>query len=476
MRRVSVTVNTACYATVLLLILSTLSKPLMAREVVLTPTDDHRKALQQLRPGDEVVLTAGEWRDVVLKIEATGTAQQPILIRAETSGETIFTGNSQLAFSGQHVTVQGLHFRDITSKSEIIQFRTHSERLATHYRLTNCVITNQLAPSGKEEQRWVSVYGTDNRVDHCFFQGKQTKGALLVVWVTDEENRHRLDHNHFGQRPPLGGNGGETIRIGTSDVSLNVSRTVVEQNLFEKCDGESEIISNKSCANVYRRNTFLSCSGTLTLRHGNDCRVEQNYFLGRKARGSGGVRMIGKGHLVVNNYFAELEGDEIRSALSFMNGIENTPLNGYAQVHDCVVAFNTIIDCKVAMTVGVEASRKQPLVPQNCTVANNVFVGRRNEIREHVMPEAWIRGGDVTAKSTDELKFSKDEFGIWRPSAMSSVVAAAATVANLTTMTDIDGDTRLVPMDVGCDQQGNRKSGPLNANDVGPDWLPAESR
>ncbi|NND98671.1 MAG: hypothetical protein HKN47_15220 [Pirellulaceae bacterium] len=27
--------------------------------------------------------------------------------------------------------------------------------------------------------------------------------------------RHRIDHNHFGARPELGRNGGETIRIGT---------------------------------------------------------------------------------------------------------------------------------------------------------------------------------------------------------------------------------------------------------------------
>ncbi|MDB4644342.1 hypothetical protein OAF59_01590 [bacterium] len=41
---------------------------------------------------------------------------------------------------------------------------------------------------------------------------------------------------------------------------------------------------------MYRRNTFESCSGQLTLRHGNECIVEGNYFLGNGISGtSGGI-------------------------------------------------------------------------------------------------------------------------------------------------------------------------------------------
>jgi len=48
---------------------------------------------------------------------------------------------------------------------------------------------------------------------------------------------------------------------------MHDSRALVEENRFEGCRGEIEIISNKSCENVYRRNTFVDCEGTLTLRH-----------------------------------------------------------------------------------------------------------------------------------------------------------------------------------------------------------------
>src|SRR5262249_53093717 len=161
--------------------------------------------------------------------------------------------------------------------------------------------------------------------------------------------------NHFGPRPPLGFNGGETIRVGTSNVSRNVSRTLVENNLFEKCDGEVECISNKSCENVYRHNTFLGCSATLCLRPGDRCLVEGNFFLGEHVRGSGGVRIIGEGHRVVNNFLTGLEGDEARSAIALTNGVPDSSLDGYFQVKDVVVAFNTMVGNKSNIAIGTDA-------------------------------------------------------------------------------------------------------------------------
>jgi poly(beta-D-mannuronate) lyase len=65
----------------------------------------------------------------------------------------------------------------------------------------------------------------------------------------------------FRPRPPLRRNGGETICVGYSHQSMSNSATRLEHNLFERCDGELEIVSNKSCGNVYRFNTFRECAG-----------------------------------------------------------------------------------------------------------------------------------------------------------------------------------------------------------------------
>ena len=55
----------------------------------------------------------------------------------------------------------------------------------------------------------------------------------------------------------FGSNGGETLRIGTSHYSLSDSFTVVENNYFERTNGEVEIISVKSGKNQIRNNVFF---------------------------------------------------------------------------------------------------------------------------------------------------------------------------------------------------------------------------
>ena len=109
-------------------------------------------------------------------------------------------------------------------------------------------------------------------------------------------------------------------------MSTNLSRTVVENNLFEQCNGDVEIVSNKSGENVYRHNTFVECVGALTLRHGKGCVVEGNYFLGHLAPQTGGVRIIGEDH--TREADAEKKAGHLRKAEMEMEvGIEIFKLN-----------------------------------------------------------------------------------------------------------------------------------------------------
>jgi len=74
-----------------------------------------------------------------------------------------------------------------------------------------------------------------------------------VVWPNDSNsinNNHLIYRNYFGARPRLGSNGGETIRIGTSQVCTNSSATIVEGNYFEHCNGEVELFpTNRATIN-----------------------------------------------------------------------------------------------------------------------------------------------------------------------------------------------------------------------------------
>ncbi len=163
-------------------------------------------AVKAARPGDTIILAAGEWHDADLRFQAEGAPGKPVTVKAEAAGKAILAGSSRLRLGGRHLVADGLWFRDpVADSSEVIEFRLDSKTHASHSRITNCAVTGTGASAGKKSCRWVSIYGTDNRVDHCWLEGKTTEGATLVVWLGFEpEGGHRIDHNFFGPRPVLG--------------------------------------------------------------------------------------------------------------------------------------------------------------------------------------------------------------------------------------------------------------------------------
>ena len=399
-----------------------------AAEFRINPDTRLETALVRVSAGDSIVLANGIWKDPELRFERLGgTAKNPILIRAESPGKVVLTGKVEFRLSGTHVTVSGLVFRNTRGVSDAFRFRSHSERHAHHCRITGCSFEQTTGSRDDKESRWLNVYGTNNRVDHCHFADKRNKGPTLVVWVNEKIGNHRIDHNHFGHRPELGGNGGETIRIGTSDVSELNSRTIVEDNYFERCNGENEAISNKSCENIYRNNVFERCSGTLTLRHGHRCEVSGNVFLGHAEKGTGGVRIIGRDHRVTNNYFEGLRGSGERAAVCFMNGMPDSPLSGYAPVRNALVASNIFIDTKVSIEFGVSASKRISANPANSIIAHNSFLpGKWELFRVEAKPKnfKWIgnryqigktRGADLVDIKRVDIPLKRATNGLLRP-------------------------------------------------------------
>jgi len=343
-----------------------------SRDIPVADATAFAEAAKSVVAGDTIILQDGTWTDARLKIHAEGTAEKPVTIKAQTPGKVVLTGSSRIALAGEHIVVDGLWFQNPTGE-EAIELRIDSDELASDCRVTNCAVTNEL-PGGeaKKSGRFVSVYGSRNRIDHCYLAGKTTEGPTMVVWLAEGlKAEHRIDHNHFGPRQKLGKNGGETIRLGDSKTSMQTASCVVEHNLFEKCDGEAECISNKSCGNVYRFNTFKSVSGTLTLRHGNVCRVENNVFLGEMAKGSGGVRVIGEDHVVTGNYFDGLTGDDERSAMCFMLGIPDSVPNGYFQVKRAKVTNNAFVNCEHNILIGMSGDKKATLPPLETEISGN---------------------------------------------------------------------------------------------------------
>jgi poly(beta-D-mannuronate) lyase len=459
------------------------STPTTAGNIFVRDAEQFEKYVPRLAPGDTIMLRSDEdsWDNVNLVFEAEGEPGRPIVLAARRPGQTVFTGQSRLRVLGRHLVVDGLVFKGGSlSGGSVISIGSQRGESAQDCRLTNTSIVDYNPSDPKVDYHWVSVFGKRNRVDHCYFKGQSHTGNALVVRLNGEANEHRIDHNYFAGRDHLGWNGAETIRIGTSSRSMQNSRTIVEDNLFENCDGEAEIISVKSCENVIRRNAFVSSAGAVTLRHGNRNRVEGNWFQGGGKPRTGGVRVIGEDHVVINNHFESLMGRGGRSAISIMNGVPDAPLNSYWQVKGGLVAHNTIIDCVTLFDVGFGAGgRGRTLPPLGVRVVANVVQPSNLEhavvTRDSTSEIEWISnlwiGSDVPPMDGFEsrtIAYSKGSF-ISEPNNYGGLEIAKGVD---TVDRDIDGQkrtTHVAGSDVGSDARVDVR--PPTSRTVGPDWM-----
>jgi poly(beta-D-mannuronate) lyase len=344
-------------------------------------------ANKDAKPGDVIVLQNGDWYNVTIQLDCVGTKEKPITCKAQTAGKVLITGNSKMVVGGAFIVVDGLYFTNGYSGNDaVITYRVDKKQIANNCRVTNCAINDFNNPKRLEENYWVAFYGKNNRLDHCSFVNKKNIGVLLAVILDDErsrENFHSIDHNYFGVRLPLASNGGEIIRVGVSEHCQYNSNTNIENNYFEHCDGETEIISIKSCKNNIRKNVFKECQGSVVLRHGNFNNVENNIFLGNNKDGTGGVRIINKGQWVTNNFFYKCRGVGFRSPIAIMNGIVNSPANRYVEVTDAVVSNNCFYEC-TPMSFGIGSDTERTVVPKNVSLLNNLFYNSKDSLLYNV--------------------------------------------------------------------------------------------
>ncbi|MCZ0952065.1 MAG: hypothetical protein OXJ56_05735 [Rhodospirillaceae bacterium] len=357
----------------------------LAETLLVHSQDEFEDALDHLEPGDTIMLANGEWRDFEILFTGFGTPGQPITLTAETKGEVFITGQSNLRMAGEYLVVSGLIFKNgHTPTNTVISFRRTRGDYAYHSRVTDTVIDRFNNPERHETDFWVMMYGKHNRFDHNHLVGKSNAGVTMAVRLDSEEsqeNHHRIDHNYFGPRPILGSNGGETLRIGTSHYSRSNSFTAVENNYFDRCNGELEVISNKSGGNTFRGNLFFESRGTLTLRHGSGTVVENNVFLGNRVDHTGGIRVINADQMVRNNYMHGLTGHRFGGALVIMNGVPNSPLNRYDPVDNAVIENNSIIDSD-HVEFGAGSDEERSATPTESVFRSNLIF---NEDRQNIV-------------------------------------------------------------------------------------------
>ncbi len=473
------------------------------KSIVTSNISELNNAIQQAKPGSDIILANGIWKDVQIKFYALGTKENPITLRAETPGEVYIEGVSNLQLGGEYLIVEGLYFTNGASPSgSVIQFFMNEDTLANHCRVTKCVIKDFNKAQRNMVDYWVLFKGRHNQLDHCYLAEKSNKGPTVRVNLSGNrsiKNYHHIHNNHFGPRPPKGGPSAETIQIGSSFNSMTPSHTLIENNLFDKCNGEVEIISSKSNHNEFRNNVFYKSQGSLVTRHGNYCIADGNYFIGdENSPFVGGVRLIGTGHTVTNNYFYNLRGKEFRAPLAFVNGIYKPTINRYWQVTDAVVAFNTWVNCTSPWQFGVGSNVDQrDILPASeirsetairTILANNVIYNENGDespilrydsidginFHSNVINNQGVAFRGVDGMEVSDFSVNEIEENVWVPTTELEDVDVYNGFEFDKITKDLFGNSRKESNSVGAIVGSNlKKPNIMDLDQYGPDWFDA---
>src|SRR5262249_1210703 len=133
----------------------------------------------------------------------------------------------------------------------------------------------------------------------------------------------------------------------------------LEDILCENCDSDTEVISVKSSTNILRRITLRNNSGSLVLRHANDCQVSQIW-----CEGQSGIRIYGHGHKIWDVVGIKNRGNDLRRTIVLGQGsAANEPTNGqHAQCRDIDIANITIYNEGFAPNHGTDADPQDSMI------------------------------------------------------------------------------------------------------------------
>lgn len=468
--------------------------------VLVSTAEELDLAITNAGPGTEIVMADGNWDDIRIRFVGRGTAEQPITLRAETPGRVVIRGQSDLRLGGEYLVVDGLYFTQGASPSgAVIQFFVDDELLANHSRVTNSAIVGFNKSQRDETDLWVRFRGRHNQLDRNYIAGKSNRGPTVRVDLEGNpsiNNYHRINDNHFGPRPPKGGPSAETIQIGDSRTSMSPSHTLVEGNLFERRNGEVEVISSKSNFNEFRDNVFYLSEGSLVTRHGNYATVDGNLFIGDGVSPHiGGIRLIGTGHWVTNNYFYNLRSSEFRAPIALMNGIPRPAINRYFQVTDVVIAHNTWVNTTSPWQLGVGSNVDQRDVlpdseirsetPIRTLIANNAIYNAQGdaapivrydeidgvEFRNNVIDNQGVPFDGVDGLLERDVSMTQAQQDVWIPSSGLAGVDVYHGFEFDRIERDVFGNPRAERNAVGATSgAGDVPTGVLDLASYGPDW------
>lgn len=310
---------------------------------------------EKLAPGDEVIIQNGNYSNWSIEINSKGTLEKPIIIKAETNGQVIFYGDVErnlFRITGNFINLNGFAFKSCTLKKAEKSTGVLIELNSTsNCKVSQCSFEGNIVKAQFMPLVIISGNGESNTIDSCnFISNVDNQDVQIKVTKESFPLNTKITHNSFSFKNKVSwknGNGGECIQVGQDPVLLGnqTPKTFVSENTFTECNGENEVISNKSSGNTYTKNYFKNNDGELVMRGGHDCVISDNVFEG----GTGGIRINGTGHLIKNN---KISG--IKTAIRLMYGMAKgkAETGFYISASNCKIVNNTISNADTGILVG----------------------------------------------------------------------------------------------------------------------------
>ena len=300
-----------------------------SRTVNVSSNGELSAALANAQCGDEIVATGSFSGNFTLNKNCSEGS--PILVR---SGGGASFSNASFSLDGSYGILSGMNFNN-----GHVGISGDSNRVA-----------GNVFQNGGNIAVQITKGGSFNRIDHNEITGQSTYGIQVKLSGGDPVAQGNLiDGNYIHDFDNIRKNGGEAIQVGQGLGSTNWNTgTVIKGNLIRNVSIDSEIVSVKSSGATIIGNTFLDSKAALSLRHGTNNTIQNNFVSGL----AGGVKVHGDNHKVIGNVVNGtiniMGGDATQDMLAGIK--DETGKGGHPAARDALVSGNKASTIRVGYT------------------------------------------------------------------------------------------------------------------------------
>ena len=459
-----------------------------------TTYQDFLTACNNAIAGDMIILAGGSYSipaSADTNFTRSGTATNPIIIRAETVGGVTLTGTALYHFNNcDYMTWYGfIHRGDLGADDTEILIDSGS----TNVRIARCDISLNDGSGATRNHylRFSNAYKC--RVDHCYFHDKDTDGYYIGSGYDNSVpvgDGCIIEYNRFRNHTSDNSDSGECIVLGASAEARLAHRITVRYNFFDNNTGDGEVCANKSCHNIFYHNSFINNDAALSLRHGDTITVVGNYFENT------GLRLGGKDNIIANNCCVDnSRTNSARKCFVLQTGTVDSPTSGtgYERVVNNTIVYNTFANGTgtASPVVGWGSYDQGSLVPTGNLFRGNIITGQNgtlfsfdggssasgNTFSDNIAyATSNATYGDVTTGMADRInpQLTRDSDSVYRITDSNSNayghVSPSTNPLSSTTTEDFDGQNRTGRGDAGSDHYSTatRPNKRITATDVGP--------